>query len=346
MIIKLPGPRNSTLLDPSGTKTFRLASRMLFDTYGSNLQNINKAMRRIYVADPGYTLIQIDQSGAEALIVAYLCQHGRYRELFIHGVKPHVFIALHVFADVWSQYFPAATEQALKAEVKDLTKIPEWKQLDSLIKASDDWPNEKYPKGTRYYYIGKKLCHSSNYKQGPGRFMLTVLEETDGKVVLTKKQSSTYLEHYHELFPEIRGWHIKTEALLKKDGMLRNLFGYPKINTKDGEISDKEMREWISFVPQSTVATITNKALAKSQDFIEDHDVDWHLLATTHDSIMFETPDSEVDLGVKTFMPFMTPELVAPDGTKFKMKAEAQTGKNWCPWKKDKNSEGLREYAA
>jgi hypothetical protein len=335
MLYPLPGPRNSCQYLPGITITYRLASRALFDTWGTNLQNVNKAMRRIYHARSGYKFLNVDQAGAEALIVAMLCLPAKYRQLFEYGVKPHVFVALHLFHDVWHKHLPDVVSAALKSEVKDLKSIPGWQDLDTLIKSSDDWE-------TRYYYIGKKLCHSSNYGQGANRFILTVLEETDGTVVLDKKTAEHYLQQYHDLFPEIKAWQQKTITMLKRDKMLRNLFGFPRLMTR--ELDDSEEREWISFVPQSTVASITNIAFTKMQNYIEDNNLDWHLQATTHDSYTAEVPDNDVRDAAIKMIEYMTPELTAPDGTRFKMKAECQVGQNWSGYKKDKNPEGLKEY--
>src|SRR6202020_159671 len=98
---------------------------------GGNLQNIEKGQREIYVSD-GWSneltakcqyylqsndlsiftdeekenlriFIQTDCAGAEALIVAYLCYNGDYRQLFINGIKPHSFLGMHLFKDVWAK---------------------------------------------------------------------------------------------------------------------------------------------------------------------------------------------------------------------------------------------------
>ena len=58
--------------DVAGTKSYRLSSRKLFGDYGGNAQNIPESIREYLVADPDHVILQVDQSGAEALIVAYL----------------------------------------------------------------------------------------------------------------------------------------------------------------------------------------------------------------------------------------------------------------------------------
>ena len=100
-MVALSLPRSTTIYKLGGTETLRASSAAFLDTYGGNLQNVSDEMRRMFRADAGYKLVQVDQSGAEALIVAYLCQKAKFRDLFLHGVKPHVFVAMNMFMDKW-----------------------------------------------------------------------------------------------------------------------------------------------------------------------------------------------------------------------------------------------------
>ena len=43
--------RDATQWYIAGTRTFRLGSRKVLGTWGGNLQNIEKSMREIYIAD-------------------------------------------------------------------------------------------------------------------------------------------------------------------------------------------------------------------------------------------------------------------------------------------------------
>jgi hypothetical protein len=159
---------------------------------GSNLQNVEKYLRRIYLSDgwdpnnkdeteklKHYLLTrdlsiftdeersrikimaQVDQSGAEALIVSYICRYGNFRQLFLHGIKPHTYVGMFVFADVWKKEMESSgtdikcdIDELCRTPICDVTKNPFWKQLDKLIKSSDKWPSER-----RYYYIAKQICH-------------------------------------------------------------------------------------------------------------------------------------------------------------------------------------------
>lgn len=153
-------PRNTTLYSLGKTNTFRAASGALFkyppfDGFGTNLQNIEVSARSMYVPDDGYEFGSVDQAGAEAKIVAYLAAEGKYRDLFIHNIKPHTYVALHMFKEKWKAKAPhIGIDDVCFLQPKDLTKHDQWKELDKLIKSSDEWPLTE-----RYYYLAKQTAH-------------------------------------------------------------------------------------------------------------------------------------------------------------------------------------------
>jgi DNA polymerase I-like protein with 3'-5' exonuclease and polymerase domains len=333
--------RNSCLYKIAGTTTFRLASKKLPNGRGTNLQNVEKSSRIYYVPDPGKVFVQVDQSGAEALVVAYLCKHGNFRDLFLNGIKSHVYVALHVFADQWQKRLNKSSldvkfdiEPFLAATPQTLTSVAGWKDLDKLIKSSDDWPSNE-----RYYYIAKMICHASNYGMRPPAFQLNVLEKSEGRIVLTKEQSTHYLLTYHGLFCEIKEWHQEVFDAVSKTRTLFNLFGFPRAFTS--ALDETNMKDAIAFVPQSTVGTITNIAYTQLQNYIEDTNRDWDLLANTHDSYLCQCPPAEAEECAKMMKYFIEQDLTSPRGEKFKMKSEAKKGLNWAPFHPEKNPLGL-----
>ena len=335
-MIKLSLPRNTTIYKLGGTETFRASSAALFGM-GTNLQNIEKSMRALYYADEGKKLVQVDQSGAEALIVAYLCRKGRFRDLFLHGVKPHVFVAMHVFMQKWQMMLKDIDMMSfVSTPISELKTKDGWKLLDKIIKESDNWQASE-----RYYYIAKMICHASNYGMRGAAFQLNVLEKSRGKIVLTKQQADDYLMRYHSLFPEITEWHSWVADQLRCTKTLYNLFGFPREAT--GILNEQDYKEWYAFCPQSTVGCITHIACTKLQQYIEDTGRDWDLLGNCHDSFVAQCPIGEERELATVMTDFICMELTSFRGEKFRMRSEAQTGFNWGPYKKDKNEDGLVE---
>jgi hypothetical protein len=373
-------PRNTTLFKLGGTKFFRAAASQLPSGHGTNLQNISKSMRAIYVPD-GYRPIfddlkaiqylkdrdltkftteerqrikimcQVDQAGAEALIVAYYCRPGKFRDLFLNKVKPHVFIALHNFCNDFKAKSPELSDvidKALITIIPALQKLDGWKQLDTLIKSSDNWPAAE-----RYYFIAKMICHALNYGMKHPTFRENVLAKSEGMVILSKEQAISYCDKYHELFPEINWWNMEVIETALKTGVIYNMLGFP---LQFHEPDESDMKDVIAAGPQSTVGCITHVAFTREQEFIEsgymvrdfyklDPEVtkaldtwgqrkrDWDLLNNSHDSYMTQCPIGEESELAKVKQFFMNQELTSPRNEKFNMKSEMQVGLNWAPAK-------------
>jgi hypothetical protein len=317
--------------------------------------------------------VQVDQAGAEALIVAYCCRPGNYRKLFDCGIKVHSYIGMHVFASRWprkmleehliSDVADLPVKEMCELPIEQLPHHPKWKELASLIKSSDDWPASE-----RYYFIAKQICHSSNYSVGPYMYRMNTLDKSEGKVVIEEAEAVRSLSTYHGLFPEIRGYHRWIDEQVDANSILYNLHGHPYQITHY-EILDKHRKELYSWIPQSTVGEITNIAYARMYSFLqvgqrggqaihpsvtEALDLFFvgkrsfigmvDLLANTHDSYLTQThPDYDIETA-KVMKFFIEQSFTSPiDGIKFSMKSEAQSGFNWSPYKKCKNEQGLRE---
>jgi len=345
-------PRDTSQMILAGPITFRRASKKFlsgkskknpFINHGGNRQNISKKMRILWEADKGYKLINRDQSGADALIVAHLCKQGRYRELFQHGVKPHLYLALQFFPDAWRSEFGDRVDEAINTPIPNLQQLDFWKPLAKLIKSSDDWEPKK-----RFYYFGKKTTHSGNYGMMEDTLVENIAKETEGEIILERSEAGKWLYIYHaKLFPEIqRDFQFGVMSYAQKHKMLRNIFGWPyNLTGRDvDKLSRKDLNELYSWIPQSTVACITLMAYVEMQEYIEDNNRDWHILQETHDSITMQAPESETEECAIKLGEFMQREMTSPvDGVKFRMKSECQIGYNWYNYDKDNNPLGLQE---
>jgi len=367
-------PYNSTDYRLGGTKTFRRASKKILSIWGGNLQNIKKSMREIYSPNgfnPSLTekclfwlstgdtsifteeelltlrvFLQVDQSGAEALIVAYDSAPKDYRQLFIHNVKPHVYVALKLFKDIWAR---KAQEHGLLLTGDDIQRLnttpipnleldPNWRELDSLIKESDDWSLSE-----RYYYLAKQTVHSGNYEIQAARFRMNILEKSGGKIVISQKEAAEFLMMYRGLFPEIPESNRNIRAQIDKHRIIYNTLGFPYIITQY-DITEHQYKEYFAWPRQSTVAEITRRAFSDFQHYIESNNRSIDLLADTHDSYLFQAPLTMVKEARDKGLEFMQQDLISPyDGTPFRMKAECQVGFNWGPCHKGTNELGLRK---
>jgi len=315
-------PRTTTGYNLAGTNTFRLASRALLGQWGSNLQNLPKHLRKLVLPDPGKVFVQVDQAGAEALIVAYLCDHRRYREMFLQGIKPHVYVALHMFRLAWENELGFSLQDYCDAPMDKLTSLSRWAEVDEVIKASDDWPASR-----RYYYLAKQTCHSSNYGIKAPTFRLNVLQKSDGKIALSLSDAQHFLDVYHSLFPEIRSWNQDVTQQVLRTRLLRNLFGHPRQFT--GHLDDSAQKEWFAFIPQSTVGTITNFAFVELQRQVEAGTLPADVLQNNHDSVLLQCLPQDVDVVARAASAALNRPLVSPRTEMFFMRSEASVGETW-----------------
>lgn len=373
--------RNSTQYKLAGPVTFRRASSKILPEknrknvgWGSNLQNQTKALRSIYMSDGFSTelekkciywletgdtdifteeelvklrvMAQCDQSGAEALAMAYDSKPGDYRELFKNNVKPHVYVALKLFPDKWKAKVKEHSLMISEDDIDILSVTPiaslknnkAWKDLDKLIKMSDNWVTSE-----RFYYFAKQTVHSGNYDIQENKFVFNVLEKSGGKIVIPKEEGRRFLQTYRGLFPEIpeRNERIKQQVI--HSNIIYNMLGFPYQIT-DYNISENTFKEFYAWGPQSTIGEITRIAFCDLQEYIENNNKQWDILVDNHDSYLTQGPLINTKERMQKMTEFMNQELTSTlDGIKFRMKSEINVGFNWGPFDKESNPLGLRE---
>lgn len=330
--------RNTTQWCIAGTKTYRLGSRAVLSQWGGNTQNIEKGMREIYEADDDKLLVQCDQSGAEALIVAHLMPPGNtLLQLFENKIKIHNYMAV-IFPEIWKDEFPEVYDFR-HIPIPELKLQPRFGEFVKAVAATDN-----NPPPTRYYYHYKMTGHSGNYGVRAATFIDNIMLKSGGQMRLTRNQGEKLIEGYHTLIPTIRGsFHKYIAEMYVKHGTIWNLQGYPITITQ--KVREDEYNKIYDKCPQSTVGCITHIAYIALQQYIEQEHRDWDLLGNCHDSYLAQAPvGEEVELA-KKMKEFMEQSLVGRYGEVFKMRSEVQCGKNWSPFKKDKNEEGLREIS-
>jgi len=329
-------PRITGMFRPAGTRSFRLACGEMFGRYGGNMQNPSKDTIDFHIARDGHSLVQPDQSGAEALVVAYLTRPGSYRDLFLAGIKPHTFLALHIFGEQRKGHWPyeIPLEEYLALPVTELAKAPGWKALDEAIKESDNDDD-------RPYYIGKKLAHGKSYDMGARTLQMSILKDSGGALALSLSTCSALLKTFERLFPEVIEWQDEIRLTVRARRELVNLQGYPRAFNRI--FTDSYLREAISWIPQSTVGVITHKAIIAAQLYIEANRLPWNLLNNKHDSFLLEVPDDHVPQAARLSTEWMAQDLLGRDNTPFTMRSEVQVGKNWKP-ASPKNPAGMKKF--
>lgn len=178
-----------TNFNASGTDTGRISSSTTLRGTGSNLQNVPKDLRNLFVARAGCTLIKGDLSQAETLVVKeLLSKHGddtlakRYED---PKFDIHAWAAAAIF------------------EIKESEVTKQQRQ------------------------VGKLANHSGNYGAGPNVLVSQAIKR--GVSGITYQFSKTILEQRHKYLPGLRRWWKACEDELKKTRTITTALGRKRI---------------------------------------------------------------------------------------------------------------------
>lgn len=300
-----PDGRIRTVFNPTGTKFGRLSSAKPLWGPGTNLQNIPSRpgspgadARRIYIADPGYVLLEVDQMQAEAVLTAYLANDPIHIDCFRTGKDVH-----RVTACLITDQDPA-----------------NWKSI---------------PKESAIRQLAKKCNHGFNYNLGFVTFMFVVNAEYDPSDPMTVKldygTAKTIREKYLASRPALPGyWEWVRNQLRTNKRTLRTPLG--REYTFLDSWSDSLLNEAYSCIPQSTVGDTTNLGVRRIYDDPECQRAGVQFCLNGHDSAVFQVPEEAVTEVGPRIMSLMETELYV-NGYRIVVPIEGAYGPNW--YKKD-----------
>lgn len=303
----------------AGTNTGRLASSLSAMGTGTNLQNVDRELRSVFIADPGMKFGNLDLEQADARNVGALCWNYFVEE---HGER---------FA---GGYLDACESGDLHTTTCKLA----WTSLA--------WTGD--PKGDRaiadqlayrqdsYRQLAKKLGHGTNYYGTPR----TMAKHTKTEVSLIQ----AFQNNYFRGFPCIQEWHARVKQMLKEDAAITTLFGRRRFFW-GRPTEDSTIREAIAYAPQSMTADEINIGLL---NLFRTNRV--QLLVQVHDSLLFQYPEDREEEIIPMALECLKAPLVLKRDRQFVVPVDAKTGWNWGDTITDKqgnvveNEDGLAKW--
>lgn len=289
----------------AGTNTGRLSSSASDFGEGSNQQNIDRLLRRIYVARPGRKFANLDLGQADSRNVGALCWN---RFLASHG---------EAFA---GSYLDACESGDLHTTVTRMSRPHlAWPVDRDAWKKFADEP-QAHLRGKSYRDTSKNWGHGSNY-------LLTPQMAAKKIPGATPKMAEDFRDAYYSAFPCIPEWHKAVAADLRSSGHLITLGGFRRYFF-DRLDSAETLRAAVAFEGQgSTADEIITGMLNLWLDGAQ-----WpgfQLLNQTHDSVLFEyDPVCENEI-----IPWALKQLEVPmileGGRPFLVPSDAKVGWNW-----------------
>jgi DNA polymerase-1 len=293
-----PDGRMRSSFNIAGTNTGRLASSMSDFGSGTNLQNVDRDLRSIFIADPGMKFANLDLEQADARNLGALCWTN-FRQS--HGdAFAGAFLDLCESGDLHTSVCRMARPH-----------LP-WTGDPKADRAIAD---QLYYRNFSYRDLDKRLGHGSNYLGSPRTMAKHARVPT--------LEVETFQRNYFRNLPCIPEYHKYVRNEIQEYGQLTTLFGRRRFffgRRKD----DATIREAVAYSPQSMTAEEINKGMLEvwRADKVQ-------LLVQVHDSILFQYPEELEDEIIPWALATLRIPLTLSGGRDFCVPTEAKVGWNW-----------------
>ena len=298
--------RMRTSLNIAGTDTGRFSSQFSTFDSGSNLQNVENALRRYFVADPGCIFVNVDLEQADARALGAIIYN-----LFYDSYGP----------EEAGKFLDACESGDLHTQVCAMA----WPELNwpepFNLKEARKIADSKASIGMTYRDAAKRLGHGTNYMGKPP----TMAMHSGAPV----HAIADFQDRYFAAFPLIHEWHKWIEHELKTTHRLQNLFGRERVFF--GRPNDqKVLNAAVAFAPQSTTGEFLDRGWLNLWHNMPEAD----LRLPVHDSILFQLPRRKLKKLLPEAMKLLEIEIELKGGRKFSIPLEAKVGFNWADCKK------------
>lgn len=141
----------------------------------------------------------------------------------------------------------------------------------------------------------------------------------------TQQEVHDLLQIIYQNHPLQQWWGETREALAKNGGALRNCFGYRRCFYDPNP--DNRLKDALSFLPQSTVGSLMNKALPLIHNAI-DKPGSRELLHQIHDEVLGQCRPEEISFVIETATPIMERPFTV-NGRELYIPVEWKVGFDW-----------------
>lgn len=306
-----PDGRIRTNLNIAGTNTGRLASSLSVFGTGGNLQNVDRELRSVFIADDGYVFVNFDLEQADARNVGALCW-----DIFVdsHGPK---------FAGA---YLDLCEGGDLHTQVARMV----WPNLDWGTDPAG-WraiADQLFYRADSYRQMAKKLGHGTNFLGTPP----TMAKHTK----VQRSIIETFQLNYFGALPCIPAWHQWIAEQLTECGYLQHLYG--RRRGFFGRVEEAAtLREATAYGPQGMTAEEINLAMLRvfNMNICRLH-------MQVHDSLLTQVREDRVEKDIPIMMRAMPSPITLKGGREFVVPVEAKYGWNWA----DVQYWGLSDFLA
>lgn len=210
-------------------------------------------------AQEGYKIVSVDLTTAEMYYAAVLSEDTNLQDVFKSGGNFHSTIAHKVFN------LPCAVE-----EVEHL------------------YPLERQ--------AAKAISFGILYGAGPHKISDQVNKDGGS---LTINEAAEIINDYFRTFPQLKDWIDKNKAYIQVNGFAYSFFGrkrrLPNVKSDNKGLVGHEVRSGLNFLVQSVASDINLLGAIDAHQEIKVKNIDAHIFALVHDSILAEVKEEQVE---------------------------------------------------
>ena len=306
----------------AGTNTGRLASSYSDFGTGGNLQNIDRELKSVFVADPGWKFANVDLEQGDARNVGAICWN--------------------IFVNEYGEDFAGSYLNACESgDLHTYNSRLIWPNLPWTgdIKADKKVAEQLFYRQDTFRQMSKKGGHGTNYYGTPRtmakhlKMQTHVIEEFQVNYFraypvigsIDRKDHTT--PHWHNYVrTQLRDYHTLTTMF----GRRRQFFGR--------SYDDSTLREAIAYEPQSMTADEIDTGLLRV----------WRankvqVLCQVHDSLLVQYREEDEAEVVPWLIETVRVKLDLAKGRGFIVPTEAKIGWNWGDFSEE-NPDGLQKW--
>ncbi len=283
----------------AGTNTGRLSSSISEFGTGTNLQNVDRSLRTIFIPDRGMKFINVDLEQGDSRNMGAMMYALFYES---HGAA---------FA---GSYLDACESADLHTTVARMC----WTELEW----GDDPKNwrkvadQHFYRQDSYRQTAKRLGHGTNYLGQP--FQMAMHSKMPVKII------EAFQASYFAAFPVIKVYHDWIAEQLRSTSTLTTL--HKRRRFFFGRSTEKSVRnEATAYPSQSMTAEAVNLAMIR----IFRAKLPAQFLCQVHDSLLFQVREELVDEIVPQILELGKIKLLLPGDREFFVPNEAKVGWNW-----------------
>ena len=312
----------------AGTETGRWSSSESPWRTGTNLQNVTKDLRAVFIPDTGQKMFYADLEQAESRAVAYLAGDQNYIDV-CESTDLHTEVVKMVWPNMgWSgdpkqDRALADKPYYLHHSYRDICKrAGHGTNYGVTAHSLARQIKIKVSQATRFQllYFGGMVSlesverwHKQDIKGG-FRELIDQGEKLSGNMLKVKGA-----------FPGIRDWHRTIRLELNEKGCLTTPLGRRR-QFWDRLSDNSTLRQAIAYVPQSTIGDLLNLGLYRVWNELATEGVE--VLGQVHDAILGQCPVDKIDeLMPKVLERMHNPLMV--DGRKMIIPSSVEIGDTW-----------------